>query len=60
MSNDLTRLEEILTITVDPDLEEIVAGDLTEKLDDILTKLDTLVTLLETQASCLDTSNENN
>jgi len=60
MSNGLRRLEEILTITVEPDLEEIVTEDLTEKLDDILSKLDTLVTLLETQASCLDSSDENN
>ena len=60
MSNDLNRLEEILTITIEPDLEEIVAGDLTEKLDNILTKLDTLVTLLEAQTSCLTTNNENN
>ena len=60
MSNDLNRLEEILTITVEPDLEEIITEDLTEKLDDILIKLDTLVTLLETQASCLTTNNENN
>jgi len=60
MSNGLRRLEEILTITVEPDLEEIVTEDLTEKLDDILSKLDTLVTLLETQAPCLDSSDENN
>jgi len=60
MSNNLSRLGEMLTITIEPDLEEIMTEDLTDKLDNIINKLDTLVTLLENQASTLDTKNENN
>ena len=60
MPSRLDQLGEMLTITIEPDLEEIMTEDLTDKLDNILNKLDTLVTLLESQASCLDVNNENN